>query len=131
MSQFFPDKGASEVNPLVRYGWVLSLAVVLSAVNYRGLSCVGRASTLMYVLTMSPFLIMVVVGLAKGEPACVVSVVHILSTHYFCCPLGTADPSKWLETPSPNTVEVFDDDSIEKETQGWLPIENLAGIACK
>lgn len=67
MSQFFTDKGASEVDPLTRYGAVLGLAILLTAVNYRGLDFVGKASTLMFVLTMSPFLIMVVVGLAKGE----------------------------------------------------------------
>jgi hypothetical protein len=45
--------------------------------------------------------------------------------------LLAADPSKWLQTPQVGTVEVFDDDSVEKETQGWLPFENIAGIACK
>lgn len=40
-----------------------------------------------------------------------------------------ADPSKWLQTPAVDNVEVFDDDSVEKETEGWLPIESLAGIA--
>jgi amino acid transporter len=66
VSQFFQDKGTSEVNPLVRYGAILSVAVALTAVNYRGLNTVGRTSILMYVLTMSPFLIMVIVGLSKG-----------------------------------------------------------------
>lgn len=44
---------------------------------------------------------------------------------------STADPSKWMQTPELDNVEVFDDDSVEKESQGWLPIENLAGISRK
>ena len=80
MSQFFPsDKGASEVNPLARYGACLSLAVILSLINYRGLNYVGKASTLMYMLTMSPFIIMVVVGLAKGMSSSVL----MLKKYYF------------------------------------------------
>ena len=67
MSQFFLDKGASEVNPLARYGTCVGLAFALAAINYRGLSFVGRASTLMYLLTMCPFAIMVVAGLIKGK----------------------------------------------------------------
>jgi amino acid transporter len=67
ISQFFQDKGTSEVNPFVRYGAILSLAVTLSAVIYRGLNTVGRTSCFMYLLTMGPFLIMVIVGLSKGE----------------------------------------------------------------
>jgi hypothetical protein len=36
-----------------------------------------------------------------------------------------------LQTPPIDNVEVFDDDSLEEETNGWLPLENLDGIACK
>lgn len=67
MSQFFADAGQSEVNSLLRYGAILLLALLLAAVNYRGLVLVGRASTLIYIVSMSAFLVMVVIGIPKGK----------------------------------------------------------------
>ncbi|KAL7481630.1 hypothetical protein ACHAW6_007313 [Cyclotella cf. meneghiniana] len=111
MSQFFADAGQSEVNSLLRYGAILLLALLLAAVNYRGLVLVGRASTLIYIVSMSAFLVMVVIGIPKVVP-------------YF---RSSVDPQKWLETPQTDSVEQFDDDSLS--TSGWLPLENFAGIA--
>ena len=67
MSQFYPDKGESEVNPLIRYGFMLLLVVLMTLINYRGLNFVGKASTSIYIVSMSAFLVMTVVGLPKGE----------------------------------------------------------------
>lgn len=117
----------------MRYGAILSLALTLSAVIYRGLNTVGRTSCFMYLLTMGPFLIMVIVGLSKGEPIYIYSCCksESCSSLKSVCFTYTADPSKWLQRPPVDSVEVFDDDSVEKEDEGWFPIENFAGIACK
>ncbi|KAL3803001.1 hypothetical protein HJC23_011624 [Cyclotella cryptica] len=105
MSQFFSDAGQSEVNSLLRYGFIFLLALLLAIVNYRGLVLVGKASTLIYIVSMSAFLVMAIIGFPK------------------------VDPQKWLQTPQMGLVEQFDDDSLS--TSGWLPVESLAGIACK
>eukprot|EP00804_Cyclotella_cryptica_P025933 CCRYP_002774-RC/>CCRYP_002774-RC protein AED:0.13 eAED:0.13 QI:91/0.85/0.75/1/0.85/0.87/8/165/526 len=103
MSQFFSDAGQSEVNSLLRYGFIFLLALLLAIVNYRGLVLVGKASTLIYIVSMSAFLVMAIIGFPK------------------------VDPQKWLQTPQMGLVEQFDDDSLS--TSGWLPVESLAGIA--
>ena len=105
MSQFYPDKGESEVNPIIRYGFMLLLVLLMTLINYRGLDFVGKASTSIYIVSMSAFLVMVVMGIPQ------------------------IDPQRWLQTPQPGTNEQFDDDSLS--TNGWLPMENLGGIECK
>ena len=45
--------------------------------NYRGLEVVGGASVLIFFLTMAPFVILVIIGIPKGE---VVADVSIMST---------------------------------------------------
>jgi amino acid transporter len=67
MSQFFVDAGQSEVNSLLRYCSMILLALLLTAVNYRGLVLVGRASTLIYIVSMSAFLVMIIIGIPKGK----------------------------------------------------------------
>ena len=67
MSQFYPDKGESEVNPLIRYGFMLLLVVLMTLVNYRGLDFVGKASISIYIISMSAFLVMTAIGIPKGE----------------------------------------------------------------
>lgn len=105
MSQFYPDKGESEVNPIIRYGFMLLLVLLMTLINYRGLDFVGKASTSIYIVSMSAFFMMVVMGIPQ------------------------IDPQRWLRTPQPGTNEQFDDDSLS--TNGWLPMENLGGIECK
>lgn len=105
MSQFYPDKGESEVNPLIRYGFLLLLVVLMTLINYRGLDFVGKASTSIYIISMSAFVVMTVIGIPK------------------------IDPEKWLQTPEPGINQNFDDDSLS--TNGWLPVDNLGGIECE
>lgn len=105
MSQFYPDKGESEVNPLIRYGFVLLLVLLMTLINYRGLDCVGKGATLMYIISMSAFLVMTILAIPK------------------------IDPQRWLQTPEAGTDEQFDDDSLS--TNGWLPMDSLGGIECE
>jgi amino acid transporter len=67
MSQFFADKGASEVDPLIRYSFVLILTLLMALINFRGLDIVGHASTLIYIISMGSFLVMTIIGIPKSE----------------------------------------------------------------
>ncbi|KAL3767923.1 hypothetical protein ACHAWO_001819 [Cyclotella atomus] len=103
MSQFYSDKGESEVNPLIRYSFMMLMVLLMTLINYRGLDCVGKGATLMYIISMSAFLVMTILAIPK------------------------IDPQRWLQTPEPGTKEEqFDDDSLS--TTGWLPMVNLGGI---
>lgn len=106
MSQFYSDKGESEVNPLIRYSFMMLMVLLMTLINYRGLDCVGKGATLMYIISMSAFLVMTILAIPK------------------------IDPQRWLQTPEPGTEEEqFDDDSLS--TTGWLPMVNLGGIECE
>lgn len=67
MSQFYSDKGASEVHPFIRYGSMLLLVFLMTLINYRGMDCVGKASISIYVMSMSAFLVMTVIGIPQGK----------------------------------------------------------------
>lgn len=67
MSQFYSDKGASEVHPFIRYGFMLLLVFLMTLINYRGMDCVGKASISIYVMSMSAFLVMTIIGIPQGE----------------------------------------------------------------
>ena len=66
---------------------------------------VGKASVLIFFISMAPFFLMVVIGIPK------------------------VDTSKWLQTPPTGEVEVFDDDALDQN--GWFPAAYFAGIACE
>jgi len=55
-------------HPLIQYAAVSIFAVVLSYINYRGLSVVGNLSSIICVLSMSPFIIAILVGVFKIDP---------------------------------------------------------------
>lgn len=66
-SQYFPHMEATDHNVFLRYGILLGITLVLAFVNYRGLEVVGKASVLIFVVSMVPFLLMVLIGIPKGE----------------------------------------------------------------
>lgn len=87
----------------LHYIILASISLVLAYVNYRGLDVVGKASVLIFFISMAPFFLMVCIGIPK------------------------VDTSKWLQTPT-GEVEVFDDDALDQN--GWFPAA-FAGIACE
>ena len=101
--QFFPTVTTTD-NIFLHYIILACISIVLAFVNYRGLDVVGKASVLIFFVSMAPFLLLVIIGIPK------------------------VDPSRWLETPT-GDVEVFDDDSLDQN--GWFPAAYIAGIACE
>jgi len=99
--QFFPELTATD-NMFLHYIILAVISIMLAFVNYRGLDVVGKASILIFFISMVPFLLMVLIGIPK------------------------VDPNKWTETPS-GEVEVFDDDALDQN--GWFPAATIAGIA--
>lgn len=100
--QFFPELSSTDHNIFVHWGILAGITLLLTIVNYFGLDVVGKASTLIFFLSMAPFVLMVIMGIPK------------------------VDPQKWLQTPT-GEDEVFDDDTMTQN--GWFPQANLAGIA--
>ena len=66
-TQFFPHKLDPESNEYMHYGILVGITVVLTLVNYLGLDVVGKASVLMMLVSLAPFLLMVIIGIPKGE----------------------------------------------------------------
>ncbi|KAL7552239.1 hypothetical protein ACHAWF_015461 [Thalassiosira exigua] len=93
---------ATDHNLLLRFVILAGITLVLALVNYRGLDIVGKVSTLIFLLAMTPFVLMVIIG------------------------TRTVDPQKWLQTPTGQEL-IFDDDTLTQ--QGWFPNAYLAGIA--
>lgn len=100
--QFFPHVSDTDSNAFLQYGILAGITVVLTLVNYLGLHVVGKASVLIFFVSMAPFVLMVIIGIPK------------------------VDPSKWMQTPI-HEVEVFDDDTLNEK--GWFPDASIAGIA--
>lgn len=59
---------AEDPNPFLQYAAVSIFAIVLSYINYRGLPVVGNISTVICLLSMSPFIIAFFLGVWKVEP---------------------------------------------------------------
>lgn len=55
-------------NHLVQYTAVCTFAIILSYINYRGLTVVGHLSTVICVVSMSPFVLAFILGLFKIQP---------------------------------------------------------------
>jgi amino acid transporter len=87
-----------------RFGLVAGITICLSMLNYTGLEIVGKASLLVCVIAMSPFILMTIIGAPRVVP------------------------SRWLQMPEPpaNGTELFDDDF--QTSPGPLPLLGLAGI---
>ena len=70
-----------EVSPVLRFILLSSVTILLGVLNWFGLHIVGNMSILIGLLSMSPFIIMVLIGAFK------------------------VDPSRWLEVPTPDGSE--------------------------
>ena len=90
-----------------RFGLVAGITICLSLLNYTGLEIVGKASLVVCVIAMSPFVLMTILGAP-----------HVV-------------PSRWLQLPEPPEEEdgtggLFDDDF--QTSPGPLPLLGFAGI---
>ncbi|KAL3817263.1 hypothetical protein ACHAXA_007117 [Cyclostephanos tholiformis] len=103
LSQFFPDVQSTDEDVVEHYGIMVCITLAFAYVNYRGLGVVGPAVIVIFFVSMTPFLLMVVIGLPR------------------------VDPRKWLQTPVPITSESSDD--IPFTGRGWFPLVYPAGIA--
>jgi amino acid transporter len=100
----------NEYTGWTRFGFVTAITICLSMLNYTGLEIVGKASLLVCIIAMSPFIIMTIMGAPKVVP------------------------SRWLQMPesqsSPQdddgTQLLFDDDF--QTSPGPLPLLGLLGI---
>jgi len=102
-SHFFPDISDTDT-PWIQFGISAGIAIVLAYINYRGLEVVGKASVLIFFVSIAPFVLMTIIGIPK------------------------VDPQKWLQTPT-GEEEVFDDDTMAQP--GWVPDTLLGGIALR
>ncbi|KAK1735799.1 amino acid/polyamine permease family protein [Skeletonema marinoi] len=87
-----------------RFGLVALITICLSLLNYTGLEIVGKASLLVCVIAMSPFVLMTIIGAP-----------HVV-------------PSRWLQMPEvpEDGTDLFDDDF--QTSPGPLPLLGFAGI---
>lgn len=109
LNQFYPHL-YDEINALLRYGILFGITLLLTIVNYRGLEIVGKVLIVLLVISMAPFLIMVIMGIPQ------------------------VNTDRWLQTPN-GQVQTFNDDQLDpNETgdlneTGWFPWQYAAGIA--
>jgi amino acid transporter len=91
------------LDPTLRFFLLSTTSIILAYINWRGLPVVGKMSVAICVISMSPFIIMVVVGAFK------------------------VDPSRWFERPIQDTDSILSglDDDI---TGGFFPAAALGGI---
>jgi len=102
-SHFFPDSSDTDIQ-WIQFGISAGIATVLVYINYRGLEVVGKASVLVFFVSIAPFVLMTIIGISK------------------------VDPQKWLQTPT-GEEEIFDDDTMTQP--GWVPDTILGGIALR
>lgn len=90
-----------------RFFIVSGLSILLTAINYTGLEIVGSSSVVICILSMSPFVIMCLVGIPQ------------------------VDPQKWFQMPNTTISTTYgggqedDDDTINS---GPLPLLFFAGV---
>lgn len=109
LEQFFHGaKHMEEHFPVEQYGILVAITLVLAYVNYRGHKTVGLSVLIIFVISMTPFLIMVIMGIPK------------------------LDPSKWLLTPDQDVASgVSGDDDDEFTGKSWSSGLTVAGIVIR
>ena len=66
-NQFFPNDADMDHNALVHFGILTGITLLLAFVNYRGLDFVGKTLVLIFIVTVTPFVLLVIIGLPKGK----------------------------------------------------------------
>jgi amino acid transporter len=69
-----------EIHPLFHYALVATFAISLSYVTYRGLTVVSELSMMICAISMSPFILVIIIGVWKVDPS-----------RWFTFPEATAD----------------------------------------
>ena len=82
-----------EMNPFLRFSLLSSTSILLGYLNWRGLHIVGNMSIVIGILSMAPFVAMVLIGLFK------------------------LDTSRWFEIPEPSVIAGGES---EQESKGLL-----------
>ena len=92
-----------KLDPKLRFVLLSMTSIILAYINWKGLPMVGKMSVAICVISMSPFIIMVLVGAFK------------------------VDPARWFERPIQDTDSIVNglDDDI---TGGLFPAAALGGI---
>mmetsp|Transcript_1673 Transcript_1673/g.3705 ORF Transcript_1673/g.3705 Transcript_1673/m.3705 type:complete len:300 (-) Transcript_1673:561-1460(-) len=65
-SHFFPDISDTDT-PWIQFGISAGIAIALAYINYRGLDVVGKASVLIFFVSIAPFVLMTIIGIPKGK----------------------------------------------------------------
>lgn len=95
------------MTPTVRFCLLSSTTIMLAYVNWRGLDLVGKMSIFICILSLSPFVVLIIVGSFK------------------------VDPSRWLELPNAggahNSTVLEDDDAVDTHG-GFFPNASWGGI---
>jgi len=87
-----------------RFFIVIGISALLAGINYRGLEIVGKSSIIICVLSMSPFIIMSILGISK------------------------IDPQRWFQRPS-TSESIYDVPTDDLSLiPGPLPVIYMAGI---
>ena len=60
-------KGADDVNPILRFFFLSFASCLLGYINWKGLPLVGKMSTWICLIAMSPFIMMIIVGAPKVD----------------------------------------------------------------
>jgi amino acid transporter len=58
-----------EISPLSHYALVATFAIALSYVTYRGLTAVSELSMMICAISMSPFILVIIIGVWKVDPS--------------------------------------------------------------
>ena len=66
-NQYFPNVTDTDRNVYLHYGILAGITVTLVYVCYRGLHVVGKASILLFFVSMAPFVLMVIIGIPIGK----------------------------------------------------------------
>jgi amino acid transporter len=101
---FLTYLAGDSLNGIQRFLYVSLLSIALAYLNYLGLEFVGNSSIVVCIIALSPFVIMLFLG------------------------IGDVDPKNWLQTPV-NVTDVsglFDDDF--ETAPGFLPLVSFGGI---
>ena len=66
LEQFFTS-AVDPLNHFEHYGILVVITLVLAYVNFRGLDIVGYSVNILFVISIMPVILMVVLGIPKGE----------------------------------------------------------------
>jgi len=97
---FGNDDAFEGMNRLVRFVILSSTSIILAYLNYLGLEIVGKMSIVICIVSMSPFIIMVLIGIPK------------------------VNPHRWFELPDDDVSA----NTVRWEDSGWLPLVNVWGV---